>query len=205
MINSYTRKPWASRLQKAGLAVLLAGATAAAAQAQTLNYTPTTATNVAGTYTDLGTTGTAIATANTDDDNSAAQAIGFTFNFNGAAFTQFVLNTNGLLRLGSAAPSSVAAFPPYAQTPESGPVSGTNAADVNLLAPFNLDLGPGTAGGTEYRVVTTGTAPNRVCTIQWKNVADKPQAVSATVATTWSLCTVPPRPAPAYRTPSTRP
>ncbi|MFC6222974.1 T9SS type A sorting domain-containing protein [Hymenobacter artigasi] len=183
MIESYNRKTWASRLQKAGLAVLVAGGAAGAAQAQTLNYTPSTAVNVAGTYTDLGTTGTAIATANTDDDNSAAQAIGFSFNFNGIAFTQFVLNTNGLIRLGSAAPSSVAAFPPFAQTPESGPISGTNAADVNLIAPFNLDLGPGTAGGTEYRVVTTGTAPNRVCTIQWKNVADKPQAASSTIAT----------------------
>ena len=183
MMNSYTQKSWASSLQKAGLAVLLAGGAAGAAQAQGLNYTPTTATNVAGTYTDLGTTGTAIATANTDDDNSAAQAIGFTFNFNGTAFTQFVLNTNGLLRLGSAGPSSVAAFPPFAQTPELGPISGTNAADINLIAPFNLDLGPGTAGGTEYRVVTTGTAPNRVCTIQWKNVADKPQAASSTVTT----------------------
>ena len=182
MIESYNRKTWASRLQKAGLAVLVAGGAAGAAQAQTLNYTPSTAVNVAGTYTDLGTTGTAIATANTDDDNSAAQAIGFSFNFNGIAFTQFVLNTNGLIRLGSAAPSSVAAFPPFAQTPESGPISGTNAADVNLIAPFNLDLGPGTAGGTEYRVVTTGTAPNRVCTIQWKNVADKPQAASSTVS-----------------------
>ena len=152
-----------------------------AAHAQ-FNYGPSHTLNVTGTYADLGTTGTAVATANTDDANSAAQPIGFTFNFNGAAFTQFVLNTNGLVRLGSAAPSSAAAFPAYAQAPETGPISGTNAADVNLLAPFNLDLGPG-ATGTEYRVTTTGTAPNRVCTIQWKNVRDKPQTTSATIAT----------------------
>ncbi|MDO7848395.1 T9SS type A sorting domain-containing protein [Hymenobacter sp. M29] len=153
-----------------------------AAHAQ-FNYAPSNATNVAGTYTDLGTTGTAITTANTDDANSTAQAIGFSFSFNGATFTQFVLNTNGLIRLGSAAPSSAAAFPTYAQAPETGPISGTNTADVNLIAPLNLDLGPGTAGGTEYRVVTTGTAPNRVCTIQWKNVSDKPQAAAASVPT----------------------
>ena len=152
-----------------------------AAQAQ-FNYAPGNALNTTTAYTDLGTTGTAIATANTDDANSAATPIGFSFTYNGTAFTDFVLNTNGLMRLGSAAPSSAAAFPPYAQAAESGPISGTNAADVNLLAPFNLDLGPGT-GGTEYRVATTGTAPNRVCTIQWKNVSDKPQAVAATIAT----------------------
>ena len=108
MTKPYNSQSWASRLQKAGLAVLLASGAAGAAQAPGLHYTPSTATNVAGTYTDLGTTGTAIATANTDDDNSAAQPIGFTFNFNGTAFTQFVLNTNGLIRLGSAAPSSAA-------------------------------------------------------------------------------------------------
>jgi len=189
MTKSYSRKAWVGGWQKVGLAALLASGTTVAAQAQALNYTPSTASNLAGTYTDIATvaSSTVIATVNTDDDNSAAQDIGFTFNFNGATFTQFVLNTNGLMRLGSAGPSSVAAFPPFAQTPESGPVSGTNAADVNLLAPFNLDLGPGTAGGTEYRVVTTGTAPDRVCTVQWTNVADKPQAAAAgapTVITT---------------------
>ena len=182
MTNFSNPKTWAGSLRKAGLALLLAGGTWGAAQAQALNYAPSTASNVAGTFTDLTTVAgsTVIPTANTDDDNSAAQPIGFTFSFNGTAFTQFVLNTNGLMRLGSDAPSSAAAFPPFAQAPDSGPISGTNAADINLLAPFNLDLGPGTSGGTEYRVATTGTAPNRVCTIQWTNVADKPQAAMAT-------------------------
>ncbi|MFD2718776.1 T9SS type A sorting domain-containing protein [Hymenobacter monticola] len=145
------------------------------AHAQTFNYTPTNAQNVAGTYTDLGTTGAAIATANTDDDNSAAQNIGFTFNYNGAAFTQFVLNTNGFIRLGAAAPSAAALFLQESTTPTiPDPISSTNPANVNIIAPFNMDLAAGTAaGGTEYRVATTGTAPNRVCTIQWKNVSDK--------------------------------
>src|SRR5687768_16913741 len=54
-----------------------------AVQAQTLNYAPTGATNVAGTFADISTTGTAITTTSTDNANSAAQPIGFTFNFNG--------------------------------------------------------------------------------------------------------------------------
>ncbi|MBD2724425.1 T9SS type A sorting domain-containing protein [Hymenobacter armeniacus] len=146
-----------------------------AASAQQLGYSPTSATNVAGTYTDLGTNGTAITTSSTDDANSAAQNIGFTFTYNGTAFTQFVLNTNGLIRLGSAAPSVANLFGVYetGQTaPGVDPVGSTNAADVNLIMPFNFDLIPGT-GTAEYRVATTGTAPNRVCTIQWKNVSDK--------------------------------
>ncbi|RAK62225.1 hypothetical protein DLM85_23955 [Hymenobacter edaphi] len=158
-----------------GLALLglltLAGT---AATAQTLNYTAPIAQNVAGTYTDLGTTGTAIATASTDDANSTPQNIGFGFNYNGQGFTQFILNTNGFLKLGTTAPSSAALFTLENQPTQGGPVNSINAADVNLLMPFNFDLEAGNgAGGAEYRVATTGTAPNRVCTIQWKNVSDK--------------------------------
>ena len=164
-------------LRRLGLTALLAGGTALAAQAQ-FTYSPTSTSTNAGTYTDLGTTGTAIATANNDDANSAAQAIGFTFNFNGTAFNQFVLNTNGLLRLGANAPAMALAASPYAQNPEIGPINSTDPADVNLLLPFNFDLGPGTSA-PEYRVATTGTAGSRVCTIQWKNVADKAVATDA--------------------------
>ncbi|GAB3876783.1 hypothetical protein GCM10028824_35170 [Hymenobacter segetis] len=145
-----------------------------AAHAQ-LGYDPANVVNTAGTYTDLAATGTAIATANTDDANSAAQPIGFTFTYNGTAFTQFVLNTNGFLKLGATAPSAADLFLPESGTAtQEDPIYSADAADVNIIAPFNFDLTAGSAaGGTEYRVATTGTAPNRVCTIQWKNVADK--------------------------------
>ena len=152
-----------------------------AAQAQNLNYGTASATNTAGTYTDLGTTGTAITTANTDDANSAAQPIGFTFNFNGTAFTEFVLSTNGLIRLGAAAPSAANLF--FCNVmgcSNEDPVSSANAADVNLLFPFNMDLEASATGTPEYRVATTGTAPNRVATIQWKNVRDKADSGTGT-------------------------
>jgi len=170
------------QLRRLGLTALLAGGTALAAQAQTFTYSPSLSYNLAGTYTDLGTNGTAISTTNTDDANSAAQNIGFTFTFNGTAFTQFVLNTNGLIRLGANAPSSALAASPYSGAPDLGPVNSTDAADVNLIMPFNFDLTAGTST-PEYRVYTTGAAGSRVCTIQWKNVADKAIASSATVAT----------------------
>lgn len=143
------------------------------AGAQTIPYTPASAANVPGTYTDLAATGTAIATANTDDANSAAQNIGFTFTFNGTAFTKFVLNTNGFVRLGGAPPSAAALFLGEASATVD-PILSQDSADVNILAPFNFDLAAGTAaGGAEYRVTTTGTQPGRVCTVQWKNVQDK--------------------------------
>lgn len=172
----------ASSVRRLGLTALLAGGTVLAAQAQ-FTYSPNSTSTNAGTYTDLGTTGTAIATANNDDANSTAQDIGFTFNFNGTAFTQFVLNTNGLLRMGASAPSAALAASPYAQSPDTGPINSADPADVNLLMPFNFDLGPGTST-PEFRVATTGTAGSRVCTIQWKNVADKAVATDgATPAT----------------------
>ncbi|TGE26037.1 T9SS type A sorting domain-containing protein [Hymenobacter aquaticus] len=163
-----TAQPW----RKLALAALLAVGGASAAQAQTLNYNLFGAQNVAGTYTDLAATGTVIATANNDDANSAAQPIGFTFNYNGAAFTDFVLNTNGFIKLGTAAPSAANLYYTSPQAATGGPILSTNAADVNLLLPFNHDLVDGTSPA-EYRVATTGTAGSRVCTIQWKNVSDK--------------------------------
>ncbi|MBF9142505.1 T9SS type A sorting domain-containing protein [Hymenobacter properus] len=146
-----------------------------AAQAQ-FNYAPANAVNTAGTYTDLGTTGSVIATANNDDANSAAQPIGFSFTYNGTAFTQFVLSTNGFIKLGSTPPSATNLFIcNVVGCTNVDPVESTDPADVNLILPFNFDLEPGT-GTPEYRVFTTGTAPNRVCTIQWKNVSDKADA-----------------------------
>jgi hypothetical protein len=142
-------------------------------QGQALNYATTGAVNTTSTFTDLGASGSAIATANTDDANSGAENIGFTFNFNGASFTQFVLNTNGFIRLGASAPSSAALHYNADAVIGGDPVTSTNPADVNLLIPFNMDLVSGSAGGTEYRVATTGAPGSRVCTIQWKNVGDK--------------------------------
>ncbi|GAB3841954.1 T9SS type A sorting domain-containing protein [Hymenobacter jeollabukensis] len=158
-----------------GLALLgLLALTGTAASAQTLSYTVPLVQNVPGTYTDLAATGTAISTTSTDDANSAAQNIGFTFSYNGQSFQQFILNTNGALKLGTTAPSSAALYSTENQPSLDGPANSINAADVNLLMPFNFDLEAGNGtGGAEYRVATTGTAPNRVCTIQWKNVSDK--------------------------------
>jgi hypothetical protein len=148
-------------------------------QAQSLNYTAAGATNTPGTYTDLGTAGTVIPTANTDDANSAPQNIGFTFNYNGAAFTQFIFNTNGVIRLGSAPPTVANLFftngSPFASV---DPLASTSANDVNLIMPFDFDLIPGT-GPVEYRMATTGTTGSQVCTIQWKNISDKADAGAA--------------------------
>ncbi len=131
-------------------------------QAQ-LNYAASGAANATGTYTSLGAGTTLITTPDFDDSNSGAQAIGFSFSFNGTAFTQFVLNTNGFIKLGSVAPSVGALYTP---------LSSANALDVNIIAPLANDLVASTTVTPEYRVTTTGTSPTQVCTIQWKGVRD---------------------------------
>jgi len=136
-----------------------------------LNYGPAGATNVAGTYTDLGTNGSVITTANFDDANSAPQNIGFTFNYNGSAFTQFVLNTNGFIKLGNTNPSQPNLFFTSPTAPNGGPFNSGNAANANMICVFNHDLKAGTLT-PEYRMYTSGAAGSHVCTIQFKNVRD---------------------------------
>ncbi|SET84266.1 T9SS type A sorting domain-containing protein [Hymenobacter actinosclerus] len=166
-----TTKAW-RKLALLGLLGLATGA----AHAQNLNYNTFGASNTPGTYTDLGASATVIATPNTDDANSAATPIGFSFNFNGQAFTDFVLNTNGYLALGTTAPSAPY-FPTSSTTTTSGPLN--DAAQTNLLLPFNTDLESAAAGPAVYSYQLSGTAPNRICTIQWKGVSDKSAATPA--------------------------
>ena len=123
-----------------------------------ISYVAADGIATAGVYTDLGTNGTVINTADFDDAYSSAENIGFTFYFNGSSFTQFILNTNGFIKLGSIV-SGLAGISDALASPE-----------TNLLYALNLDLEGGTA--PEYRVYTSGTAPLRICTIQFKNVRD---------------------------------
>lgn len=138
------------------------------------NYDASGGQSVSGTYTDLGTNGTAITTnfaggaMTFDNDNSLVQDIGFPFSFNGTIYQQFVLNTNGYIKLGTTAPSSPSLFYP---TYNGNTNSVITAPDADVLYPYNHDL-MGTPA-TEYRVYTTGPPGSRICTIQYKAVADK--------------------------------
>lgn len=157
-------------LLAAALCILLFAVNASAQ----LNIPVANCQNVSGTYVDLDTNGTVITTANFDDANSAAQSIGFSFSFNGQNFTQFVLNTNGFIRLGASPPSAANLF----YTTATGSVGGVfnSSIDFNIISAFNHDLTGGT--NPEYRVHTSGTAPNRQCVIQFKNVRDKTSSPS---------------------------
>ncbi|MES2591085.1 MAG: GEVED domain-containing protein [Bacteroidota bacterium] len=171
----------------------------------------------AGTYTPI-TTGTSVATGIQDDSVISAKPIGFTFNYNGTNYTQFGLNINGWISLGTTTPSS--SYVPVSGgttnniisalgrdlklgytapgsttsgsntiTMAAGATTGFYPSDV-LLTATNFPAGtvvtavgattltvsnPATATGStgtytvagNIQYLTSGTAPNRTCVIQW--------------------------------------
>jgi len=114
-------------------------------------------TATSGTFTTI--TGTASTLALGDDVTEGNLPIGFTFNYNGAAHTTFAINSNGAIQLSSAGFGT-------------GAVGRTNnlatSASRNVLAPL-WDDNNTTDGTVVY--ATTGTAPNRVLTVQWLGMA----------------------------------
>jgi hypothetical protein len=102
-------------------------------------------TQAAGTYTAIA--GTTAVAASTDDAVGALINIGFTFTYHGVAFTQFAAGTNGYIQLGAAtstiSPSSYGNIISFM-----GRDGKTNGAVTYLLS---------------------GTAPNRVLTVQFPN------------------------------------
>lgn len=169
-----------------------------------------------GTYTPI--TGGAVVTSGTSDDNTfGALNIGFTFTYNGVAYTQFGLNVNGWISMGAVAPTS--SYVPISGGTTNNIISamgrdlqlgftsvgdrttGSNiisnvtstagfavgdvlltatgfpagttitAVGPNSLTVSNNATTTGTAGavtvGGEIRYETIGSAPNRVCVVQW--------------------------------------
>jgi hypothetical protein len=138
------------------------------------SYTNTSITSV--TYTDISSTGAAIAMSNAESGSSVAPInIGFNFTFNGTVFTQCMIHADGILRFGTAAPGSHTALFANNAATTSTIFTTTNAAYQNIVLPFFMDLvqGSGTPG---FHVLTEGVAPNRITTIQWKNLKDNSNA-----------------------------
>lgn len=100
-----------------------------------------------------------------DDVSSAVQNIGFNFAFNGTAFTNFSVNSNGLLRLGNTVVSTAAI----------NILASTN--DNPKIAPYWDDLATGTNGLVSYQLI--GTTPNRKLTVEWKVTIPKNTGGSA--------------------------
>lgn len=98
---------------------------------------------------------TLIGTTPLDEGYSAAVPIGFNFTYAGAIYDSFQVSTNGFIRLGSGLTSPTA----------TNALAGTLR---RIIAPLWDDLSIADAASLTY--VVTGTSPNRVLTVEWRNV-----------------------------------
>ena len=111
-------------------------------------------TSTLGTYTPI-TGGTILSVTNADDDNTyPIQPIGFNFNYNSQVFSSVGVSANGFIRLGVATINSYGVL-----------ASG----QTNAIAALNADLQGKGMATSDVRIQTIGTAPNRVCVIQWRD------------------------------------
>ena len=123
------------------------------APANTNNYVFSTATN--GNLTDMSTGTTQLLGANIDDTASALNSIGFDFYFQGARFSQFSINENGVLRLGATAQSATP-YKPLAQ------------AGISIITAYGCDQRTHAGDGkVHFKVI--GSAPSRTLVVEWLN------------------------------------
>ncbi len=94
--------------------------------------------------------------------------IGFNFTFNEITFDRIGINYNGWISLGQSA------LTPSVITPSSlSLVLSENSSTIdpvvlfNRIAGLNVDIAAQT--GSSLRIQTIGTAPNRICVVQWLN------------------------------------
>lgn len=138
------------------------------------NYSTARTTGI--TYTSISSNGNSVATwRNTgqysqDDNRSIPLDIGFDFWFNGTRYTQFNVSTNGFVDFSSSTANGTGTGAyGYSNT------RFTNTSPTGLaLAPMYDDMtaqGGDEALGNSIKYLTTGSAPNRVLTIEWINMA----------------------------------
>ena len=106
--------------------------------------------------------GTPITVSFADDGSSNGQQIGFNFTFGSNVYTQFNVSTNGWITLGTAlTPNNIVA---------TGVTNNFTAPAISpTIAPFWDDLAVSNLTG-DISYLVTGTAPNRVLTVQYENM-----------------------------------
>lgn len=155
----------------------LLAATISAQVSSTVNYTFTNITT--GSLTDMtsGTTSVLVPTS-TNGEFSASANIGFDFWLMGTRYTNYSVNSNGLMRLGKTKVS----------TTGSNDMRAVN--NLPFITAFWDDLNSYTIStGTRSRVHSkvTGTAPNRVLTVEWKNFIIRSNSSNGVQLSTWQV------------------
>src|SRR5215813_9879051 len=113
-----------------------------------------------GTFTTL--TGTTTSTATGDDGTQGGIPIGFNFTYGGNVYTHVAVTTNGFLKLGNSAAVAI--------------ITGTpNYDNSNFGASTNVPLVAGiwddnNASGGSIVYTTSGSAPNRTFSVEWRTI-----------------------------------
>ncbi len=107
----------------------------------------------AGSYTEL-TTGL----VNSGGSFMIGATLGFTFHYNGVAYTDVRISSEGFVLMGDGTVGLYCA---------PNPIGNASSLCANALAPLGMALEGNPA--SEVRRGVTGTAPNRVYTVQWKD------------------------------------
>jgi hypothetical protein len=128
----------------------------------TYNFTATTGTYSANSFP------TTIHAANTDDALSAAINIGFTFTYDCVDYTSLKVSSNGWLTFNTAVISS-----------DFNNNLGS-ASLFNMVSPLWDNLKVGSSGNVNYKL--TGTSPNQVFTIEWKQMKWQNDAAAACIS-----------------------
>jgi hypothetical protein len=104
----------------------------------------------------MGSGTTQLIGSSQDDVASSVTNIGFSFNFMGAAFTQFTASSNGALRLGGSAISTTTIGTSF-------PVN-----NQSIIAPYLGDLETHSNGKVHYKLI--GSSPNRTLVVEFLNM-----------------------------------
>lgn len=136
------------------LVTLLLSAVRSAAQVNASAYSYAASS---GTYSYLSG-GTAITAIQADEALSGAIPIGFTFNYCGTNYTSLLASSNGWLSFNTALTSSLAG----------NSVTNLNSAKPAIFPLWDDNDGSAVYGGSAT-YLTSGTAPNRTFTIEYKN------------------------------------
>jgi hypothetical protein len=144
--------------------------------AQTVaNYAVTRTTGI--TYSSIMSTGTPcnswryVGGFQQDDNRSFPINIGFDFWYNGIRYTELNVSTNGYIDFSTALNDGGPTTAPYGY---GNFQFSANGGTLNAIAPFYDDQttqGGNDPLGNSIRSIVTGTAPNRVLTIEWFDMA----------------------------------
>lgn len=139
-----------------------------------------TARNTSVPYTSISTTGSAIpawrytGTFSQDDNRSFFVPIGFDFWYDGTRYTQLCVSTNGFVDFSNSTDDGGPNTDDFGYANAAFTASGAANATRPALAVFYDDLtaqGGTAALGNSIKYELTGTAPNRILTLEWINMA----------------------------------